>query len=475
MGKMRHSLLLIAALLPLLLPAQTYDTVLANGRVIDPASGLDEVRHIGIRSGRIAAISQTSLSGKVVVDIKGLVVSPGFIDLHSHGQTPENYRFKARDGVATAVESEVGVWPVQPWYSARRGKTLINYGATVGHIPARMSVMGDTGSFLPRDEAANRVATKTERQEIRRRLEQGLAEGSLGIGFGLEYVPQATREEILDLFGLAASSGRPCFVHLRHKGTGDPGVVNALQEVIGNAAVTSARVHIMHIASAGLRSTALALRMIESARKFGIDVSTETYPYTASFTRLDSAVFSDGWQQRYGISYEGLQWVETGERLTADSFARYRQKGGFVIVHAVPAEAVREALASPAVMVGSDGLLENGKGHPRAAGTFARVLAHYVREEKVISLMDAIRKMSYLPAQKLGLPAKGRIQVGADADLTVFDPDRVADRATFDNPAQYSEGIPYVLVAGMFVVRDSQLQDVTPGSGITAVPSGRLQ
>ena len=126
-------------------------------------------------------------------------------------------------------------------------------------------------------------------------------------------------------------------------------------------------------------------------------------------------------------------------------------------------------------MVGSDGLLENGKGHPRAAGTFARVLAHYVREEKVISLMDAIRKMSYLPAQKLGLPAKGRIQVGADADLTVFDPDRVADRATFDNPAQYSEGIPYVLVAGMFVVRDSQLQDVTPGSGITAVPSGRLQ
>ena len=455
------------------LQAQPYDTVLANGRVMDPASGLDAVRHVGIRAGRIAAISPTPLSGTTVVDVANLLVVPGFIDLHSHGQTPENYRFKARDGVTTAVEAEVGVWPVRAWYAARQGKSLINYGATVGHIPARMAVMGDTGSFLPRDRAANRTASEAERQEIRQRLRQGLSEGALGIGFGLEYTPQATREEILDLFFLAASSGRPCFVHMRHKGSGEPGVVNALQEVIGNAAVTGARVHVMHIASAGLRSTPLALRMIESARKSGLDVTTETYPYTAAFTRLDSAVFSEGWQQRYGISYDGLQWVSTGERLTAESFQRYRQQGGFVIVHAIPDEAVRVALASPFVMVGSDGLLEDGKGHPRAAGSFARVLARYVRTERVLNLMEAIRKMSYLPAQKLGITSKGRIEVGADADIVVLDPKHVEDRATFENPAQYSEGIPHVLVGGVFVVRDSQLQDVVPGSAITAF-SGRV-
>src|SRR4051812_26032951 len=406
---MKRSLLPFTILLGAL-QAQPFDTVLANGRVMDPASGLDAVRHIGIRAGRIAAILPTPISGATVVDVASLVVAPGFIDLHSHGQTPENYRFKARDGVTTAIEAEVGVWPVKAWYAARQGKSLIHYGATVGHIPARMAVMGDTGSFLPRDKAANGVASEAERQEIRRRLQQGLSEGALGIGFGLEYTPQATREEILDLFGLAAAGGRPCFVHMRHKGSGEPGVVNALQEVIGNAVVTGARVHVMHIASAGLRSTPLALRMIESARKSGLDVTTETYPHTAAFTRLDSAVFSEGWQQRYGISYDGLQWVSTGERLTAESFQRYRQQGGFVIVHAIPDEAVRVALASPFVMVGSDGLLEDGKGHPRAAGSFARVLARYVRTERVLNLMEAIRKMSYLPAQKLGITSKGRIE-----------------------------------------------------------------
>jgi hypothetical protein len=190
------------------------------------------------------------------------------------------------------------------------------------------------------------------------------------------------------------------------------------------------------------KSLSYALLMLESARKSGLDITTETYPYTAAFTRLDSEVFSEACQQQYGISYDGLQWVSTGERLTAESFQRYGQQGGWVIVHAIPDEAVRVALASPVTMVGSDGLLEDGKGHPRAAGSFARVLARYVRTESVLSLMEAIRKMSYLPAQKLGITSNGRIEVGADADIVVFDPERDADRATFEESCPILERNP---------------------------------
>jgi dihydroorotase len=176
-------------------------------------------------------------------------------------------------------------------------------------------------------------------------------------------------------------------------------------------------------------------------------------------TDISSAIFSEGWQARNGgITYSDLQWAATGERLTAESFVRYRKQGGMVAIHSIPEEMVRIGIADPDVIVASDGILDHGKGHPRAAGTYARLLGKYVREEHVLSLMDALRKMSFLPAQRLNLSTKGRLQVGADADIIIFDPERVTDRATFVNPAQYSEGIPYVMVNGIWVVKDSQIQ-----------------
>ena len=448
--------------------AQQYDIVLANGRVLDPATNLDAVRYVGIQAGKIAAVSETPLSGRTVVDAKGLVVAPGFIDLHSHGQTPENYRYKARDGVTTALELEVGVSPVREWYAAREGKALVNFGATSGHIPARMAVMHDSGGLLPRDAAVNRVATPEERREIFDRVRHGLEDGALGIGLGIAYVPKASREEILDLFQLAAERKVPIYVHMRNSGPVEPGVVDSLQEMIADAAATGASLHVVHITSMGLRETPLCLRMIEGARKRGLDVTTEAYPYTAAETDLASAIFSDGWQQRMGdVSYGNLQWVATGERLTADTFAKYRKQGGPVIIHVIPEEVARFAVADPSVMIASDGVLENGKGHPRAAGSYARVLGRYVREQHALSLMDAVCKMSLMPADRLGMKNKGRIEVGADADIAVFDPARVIDRATFENPAQYSDGIPYVLVQGRFVVKDGALQEnVAPGQAV---------
>jgi len=450
-----------------------YDIVLANGRVMDPESNLDAVRYIGIRAGKIAAISARPLRGRTVVDVKGMVVAPGFIDLHSHGQDDENYRYKARDGVTTALEMEVGVSPVSAWYAQREGKSLINYGATVGHIPVKMFVMKDTGAFLPRDNAINRVATPDEVRQITDLIKQGLDEGALGIGFGINYVPTTTRAEVYDLFAVAAQRGVANYVHMRHTGAVEPGSgIGALQEVLSDAAATGASLHIVHITSMCLRQTATCLSMIEGAAKRGVDVTTEAYPYTATQTRLESAIYDEGWQEKFGITYKDLQWVATGERLTQETFARYRKEGGSVIGHAIPEEISRLAASNPRVMVASDGLIEKGLGHPRGAGTFARVLGAYVREQKALSLMDAIRKMSLLPAQRLekvvpSMRTKGRIKIGADADLTIFDPAKVIDRATFEKPAQYSEGIRDVLVGGVFVVRNEKIVEaVKPGKAI---------
>jgi len=447
--------------------AQTYDIVLANGRVLDPETNLDATRNVGIAGGRIAAVSAAPLQGRTTVDVRGLVVTAGFIDLHSHGQDPENYAFKARDGVTTALELEVGVNPVAAWYAAREGGALVNYGAASGHIPARMAVMHDSGSSLPRDAAADLAATAEERAQTIELVRQGLAEGGLGVGIGIAYTPSASREEVLDLFELAAQRRVPVYAHMRSNGPVVPGAIDSLQELLADSLATGASLHVVHITSMGLRETPVLLRMIEGARRRGLDVTTETYPYTAAMTDLSSAFFDAGWQARNGIDYGGLQWVATGERLTADTFARYREQGGFVVIHSIPEEVARLAVADPIVMIASDGIMENGKGHPRGAGTFSRVLGHYVREQRALTLMDALRKMSLMPAQRLGIQSKGRLQAGADADITVFDPERVTDRATFDDPGQYSEGIPFVIVNGVFVVKGGQLQTgVAPGRAL---------
>ena len=455
-------------LISTLLHAQTYDLVIAHGRLLDPATNLDAVRNVAVQNGKIAAISAGPLAARTTLDATGLTVTPGFIDLHSHGQTPENYRFKAMDGVTTALEMEVGVSPVPEWYRAREGKALINFGATSGHLPARMAVMHDSGTLLPRDNAVNRAATPAEQRETLALVRRGLDDGALGIGMGIAYIPLVSREEILDLFRLAAERHTAVYVHMRNGGPVEPGVIDALQEVIADAAATGASLHVVHITSMGLRETPLCLSMIAGARRRGLDVTTEAYPYTAGMTDISSAIFAEGWQQRQGgISFGDLQWAATGERLTAETFARYRKQGGMVAVHSIPEDIVKLAMANPMVMIASDGILDHGKGHPRAAGTYCRVLGRYVREEHALTLMDAIRKMTVMPADRLGIKTKGRLAVGADADISVFDPARVIDRATFENPAQYSSGMVYVLVNGVPVVSKGNLvEGIAPGKGL---------
>ncbi|MEO8027878.1 MAG: amidohydrolase family protein [Bryobacteraceae bacterium] len=433
----------------------TYDLVIENGRVMDPATNLDAVRSIGISGGKIAAISTTTLKGKSRIDAKGLVVSPGFIDLHWHGIDPEYYRYPAMEGVTAALELEIGVPDVDKWYAERAGKSMIHYGAATGHARIRMDILHDTGDFLPANTGANTVATPEEISQIGMRLERDLKRGAPAVGFGIAYTPAATYAEILEMFRIAARFDAVCHVHMR---PGEPG----LSEVIAAAFLTGARLHIVHINSSANSSIKHYLSVIEQARKRGLDVTTEAYPYDAGATRIESALFAD-WKSQPDSYFQQLQWPSTGERLTRASFEKYRKQGGILIQHSNTEANARVAILSPLTMIASDGFdLTKGEGHPRSSGTYARMLGKYVREEKALSLMDALRKMTILPAERLEkrVPAmrnKGRIRVGADADLAIFNADKIIDKSDYAHPAVYAEGVVHVLVNGTAIVRDGKL------------------
>lgn len=470
--------LLVALALPLLsssIANQAYDVVILNGRVIDPESRLDAVRNIGISGGTIKAVTTARLDGRTVIDAKDLVVSPGFIDLHQHGQNEENYRFKAMDGVTTALELEVGTGDIDRWYAERDGKTLINYGVSIGHLAARMTAMRDPEEFLPSGQAARRAATDAEIAEMKMQLERGLDRGAVAVGFGIQYVPNASHWEILEMFRVAARFGASCHVHMRNAGLKEPASsTQALEELIAATAITGAPLHVVHIQSTGGKATPKLLQMIAEARSRNLDVTTECYPYIAGMTDIKSAIFNEGWQEVFGIDYGDLQSAATGERLTKESFERYRKTGGMVAVFSMTEEIVEAALKDPLTMIASDGILANGKGHPRTAGTYTRVLGKYVRERGALSLMDALRKMTLMPAQRLerrvpSMKNKGRIRVGADADLVIFDAARVIDKSTYDEPAKYAEGVKYLLVNGVAVVKIGELQaGVNPGRPVRA-------
>jgi dihydroorotase len=339
-----------------------------------------------------------------------------------------------------------------------------------------MKVMHDPGTFTPTGDAARRAASPEELSAIENEIAKGLRRGALAVGMGVNYTPAASHSEIVDVFHLAALSDASVHVHLRYLGSQEPftGLVG-IEEVIAAAAATGAPLHVVHITSMGLQDTPRLISMVEGARKNRLDVTTECYPYTAASSGLESALFDPGWQEQMGITYKDIQLAKTGERLTSETFIKYRKEGGNVVIFMTPEEVVRASLANPLVMVASDGPRITGpRIHPRGQGTFARVLGHYVRDEKTLTLMAALCKLTLMPAQRLERRApefkdKGRIRIGADADITIFDPARVIDKATFDQPLQYSDGIPFVLVNGVAVVKNGELvQGVFPGRAARA-------
>ena len=468
--------------------APMLDVIITGGRVIDPETKLDAVRHVGIRGGTIVYIGTAMRAARDTVDAKGQVVAPGFIDLHQHGQQDYAYDYAARDGVTTALEMELGSYPVAPWYAEREGKARINYGITVSHPGARRAMLdGDSsraGALVIGLDGkwAREPIADARLPELDARIQQGLREGALGVGMGLAYTVAASRNEALQVFRRAAMAKVPVYVHVRSGGPKDADGPASVQEVLADASATGAPLHIVHVTSIGAASTPFALGLIEGARTRGLDVTTEAYPYTAGATYITAAIFDPGFQDRLGIDYHDLLNPDTGERLNAETFAQYRKSGGRVIVFMIPDSVPAQTYRRPYVMVASDGgfAMTDGRvtGHPRSAGTFARVLGEFVRQQRVLSLPDAIARMTLLPAKRVegadpGMRRKGRVQIGADADLTVFDPARVIDRATFENAAQFSAGITHVLVNGVPVVRNGDLvPGATPGRAVRGPVSG---
>ncbi|MDA0311247.1 MAG: amidohydrolase family protein [Gemmatimonadetes bacterium] len=491
---------LVCALPFILIPSaaatqERYDVVLQGGRVMDPETGLDAIRNVGIRGQTVVAISAAALSGDVVVDVSGMVVAPGFIDLHAHGQTNRANEFQAMDGVTTALELEGGMPDVASYLKGRRGNSVLNFGATMSHGAARMWVMPNYAPEVAQVKALLKELTtreptleemltmgtaldasrydaleKDQYPALRARLREGLAEGAIGIGMPHQYYPGANRDEIYRVFEMAGNEQIPIYTHVRSMG------IDAMQEVIANAVATGAPLHIVHVNSMSLWDIQTNLDLITGAQAAGVDVTTEAYPYTAASTTIGSTIFDEGWQERLQISYGDLQWQETGERLTEATFNEFRARDGVIIIHLMKPEWISSAMSAPNVMVASDGMPYAPGAHPRSAGTFARFLGKYVRDEGVLTLMEGLRKITLMPAQRLEtispqMHRKGRLQIGSDADVTVFDPARIIDTATFDGDLTYSEGVKFMLVNGQFVVRDGEVvTGARPGQAVV----GRL-
>ena len=438
-----------------------YDTVIQGGRVMDPESGLDSVVNIGILEGQVRAISGDNLDGSRVIDATGLIVAPGFVDLHRHGQSERAYRLQVQDGVTTGLELEIGTPNAATWYAEREGGQLVNYGVSIGHIGVRARAMGDSvlgsGGITARQQSSPDQISETE-QLIR----EGLAQGAIGVGFGTAYTPGATMDEIEHMFSVAADLGVTAFVHMR-------GGLEGLDSTLTAANNAAASLHIVHANSSGGGNILEFLEMIQMAQDEGRDVTTEAYPYGASQTGIQSALFDD-WESWDDERFERHQWVRTGERLNRETFSRYREEGGSVIIHGRTEEMTLAAVTSPLTIVASDG----GTGHPRGAGTFARILGRYVREQGALELMDALARMTILPTLRLeefvpAMETKGRIRVGSDADITIFDPETVIDRATYLEGSLTSDGIEYVLVNGIPVVYEGEIAEgVRPGKAIKA-------
>ena len=478
-GAPMRNLLLSVCLLTIastLVAAQQYDLVLEGGRVMDPETGLDAVRNVGIRDGKIASISTSPLSGKRTIHAAGLVVAPGFIDLHQHGQELASQRVKAFDGVTTALEMEIGAPDVAQFLKSKQGQShhsLRHHCQLCGGAIARLRRTPARRNYSCRRVDPPR--TNPLRPNRSSAFSSACATNStreLSASAWALSTPQALPVSRSSKYSEWRPSARcrsiPTCVALGESSLGRP--FESTEEVIGAAAITGAALHIVHINSTCLRDSLVCLSLIDGARARGLDVTTEAYPYIAGMTAINSAVFNPGWREKLGIDYGNLVLPGTGEHLTKERFEELHNsnKEQWVLIFANTQEMVDKIIPNPLIMIASDG----AAGHPRNAGTYARVLEQYVREKKTLTLMEALRKMTLMPAQMLerSTPAghqKGRLQEGADADIVVFDPQTIADRSTFDKPMEPSVGVHYLLVGGTPVIDErKQVPEVFPGRAL---------
>ncbi|MBV6426421.1 MAG: D-aminoacylase [Haliscomenobacter sp.] len=506
-------------LLSAALSAQRYDLLIRNGQVFEGSAGATLWKaDLAIKGGKILRVAP-EIKGKSAreIDARGLVVSPGFIDLHTHLEPlplDPQAQSHVRQGVTTALGGPDGGGPlgIGSYLDTLSAIGIgLNTAYLIGHNTVRNHVMG----------LVNRAPTADELRQMEDWIEKAMKEGAFGISTGLKYLPgtYAKLDEIVALSKVAARHGGIYTSHLREEGLG---LLEGVAEAIQIAELAGIPVVLTHHKAIGLKmwgSSVKTLAMVDSARTKGLDVMIDQYPYTASFTgisvlipswaleghpvrefarRCEDPILRDSIKQgiifnllndRGGgdlrrIQFGSFDWkpelngktlydwailqglepnVEHGADLVIEAQIH---RGAGCIFHAISEEDVRRIMKHPQTMVASDGRLSQpGKDHPhpRAYGTFPRVLGHYVREEKVLTLEEALFKMTGQPALRLGLDKRGFIRKGYYADLTLFDPATVKDKSTFEAPHQYPEGIPYVLVNGKMAIDNGAYQDVRAG------------
>lgn len=492
----------------------TYDVVINGGRVMDPETGLDAIRNVGIVDGRIASVTEEAISGKQAIDASGLVVAPGFIDGHQHGTDPFSRKVNLRDGLTTGMDFEAGAGDIGKWYADAQGNSQANYGMVVNAIYARMAVLdgpeiaaqgNEVGDFFATVvNAAGAKAQKEGRKpgwccavptdqqlhEILAFVDEGLRQGAAGVGIPVGYMKSGvTSNEMYRYQQLAGLYGRLSNAHARFAGILPPtAAALGIQEMLSNAMVLDAPFMAAHLNS--IEDWEFTIPMLNDARARGAKVWGEVYPYAAGSTIASTAIIDEDQMPSMGITYEDVANLD-GSRWNKAIYddVRKNDPGRPIIIYNNPVESIPVWLAKPGVVIVSDGMpvqdkdgnyypwdspYEGKSVHPRSSGTRARVL-RMVREQNIMPLMEAISKMSYLHAKYFeelgGIPhfrTKGRLQEGADADIVVFDPDTVTDNSSYKagEGTLPSTGIPYVLVNGVIVVRDSEVLPVYPGKPI---------
>ena len=463
-------LILILALISLDVLAnadnEEYDIVIKNGTIFNPSTDHElKGYNLGIRGEKIVRITKGNIFGKEEIDATGLYVSPGFIDLISYDPNSVGIKLKILDGVTSNLAMHGGTEDAEKWYNAwEKNGVLTNFGASSFVTRLRWPIVGYGVD-----------AEMTDPEDIEKLVEanrKNIEAGALGISFSFEYVP-GIKHEIVPLLNLAKEYNVPTFYHLRYS-DGDRGL-EGIQEVIDYGKEIGAIIHIMHINSTGgTFHMEEALEMVEKARKDGLDITACVYPYDYWATYIDSARFRPGWQDRFRIDYNDLQIGGTDTRITVETFADYRTQHLLVAAHgSMPEEELIMSLEDPHIMIGSDTIIEpSGNNHPRGAGTYSRIFGKYVRDEKVLSTMDAIKKVSYFPAKRMESSApqmryKGRIEIGADADITIFNPNTIIDKATVKNTSEPSIGVEYVIINGKLIKnKDGIISGVHPGKPI---------
>ena len=441
---------------------RVHDVVVAGGRVIDPETGFDAVAHVGIDGDTVSRISLDPLVGSTTLDAAGLVVAPGFIDILSYPPNGYGEWHKIADGVTTNLCMHGINNPMDAFLSeAAEHRPPVNYGGATDQYTHRTAI----GVGI--DDASDLQIT-----DLVRLADVDLRAGALGIHQQPEYTIGLTRDEMLRHGDLAAAHGVPLCLHLRYSENLAPGTQEeAVAEAIAVANRTGCAVHIEHINSTGgTGRMGEAIAQIDAARSEGLAITACTYPYTFWVTRAGTARYND-FQEKFGISYGDLQVAGTSERLDAAGWQQARADNKHVAAFAMSDDDIDTSLAAPWVMVGSDAILEQPhNNHPRSTGCFSRVLGTYVRERGVITLSEALAKMTILPARLLesrspAMARRGRLQAGAAADVTVFDPATISDRSTIEQTWLESIGVHHVLVGGQ-VVRSAGVTNRSARPGV---------